>query len=76
MLASIAHWIELSFWQLAVNALTLARPISKRVAHFQRPEAGPGSIDLLPLQRILRHSWFIALGGWLLGLALGWWIAS
>lgn len=73
MVARIGEWIELSFWQLLVRVLSGARPLSHGLAKAQQ------SIEAQPLTRFLPNGWFIALSGWLLGLALGialaiWWL--
>ena len=77
MFATISNWIELNFWQLAVQALSKARPVSLRAlraAHgFEvKVSAGnPHSIEAQPLLRAIRNPRSIALSGWLLGLILG-----
>jgi len=77
MLVQIGNWIELNFWQLAVQALSKARPLSSRalraVHGFEaKVSAGnPHSIETQPLLRAFRNPRLIALSGWLLGLILG-----
>lgn len=43
MSARLVHWLELSFWQLAVRVLGAVRPLSHiRQAHSKTAEANPG----------------------------------
>jgi hypothetical protein len=65
MIAQIGNWIELSFWQIAVRALSSLRPLSGRIAKAKQ------IIDAQPAPRALRNGWLIAIGGWVLGLILG-----
>lgn len=77
MIATISNWIELNFWQLAVQALSKARPLSARalrVAHGFEAKVSAGnlrSIEAQPLLRAIRNPRILALSGWLLGLILG-----
>jgi hypothetical protein len=36
MISQIGDWIEFNFWQLAVHALSKARPLSSRATHVAR----------------------------------------
>lgn len=92
MLAQIGEWIELNFWQLAVHALSKARPLSWRASDAVRNvyaahgvNAQPGiatqhSFEARPLLRAIgsfaASPYAIAAGGWLLGLILGLWFSS
>ncbi len=71
MFAQIGNWIELNFWQLAVQALSKVRPLSAQVLRAAHGFAVQPPIGLRPLSRVLRSGWVIAAGGWLLGLILG-----
>ncbi len=71
MIAQISNWIELNFWQLAVQALSKARPLSWRALRAAHGFEVQHSFEARPLLRALRNQWVIALGGWLLGLILG-----
>jgi hypothetical protein len=89
MLAQVAAWFELKIWQLAVQAMSSARPLSARAlraAHSIKAAAqAPAqtasltlqhSIEAHPLVRATRNGYVIAGGGWLLGLVLGYLIAT
>jgi hypothetical protein len=65
VIAQIGNWIELSFWQIAVRALSSLRPLSGRITKAKQ------IIDAQPAPRALRSGWLIAIGGWVLGLILG-----
>lgn len=65
MIAQIGHWIELSFWQVAVRALSGLRPLSGRITKAKQ------IIEAQPAPRALRSGWLIAVGGWAVGLILG-----
>jgi hypothetical protein len=76
MFAQIGNWIELNFWQLAVQALSKARPLSAQVLRaangFEKLSKGKQlSFEARPLPRAFRNGWIIAGSGWLLGLILG-----
>ncbi len=71
MFATISNWIELNFWQLAVQALSKARPLSSRALRAAHGFEVQRSIEAQPLLRALRNPRVIALSGWLLGLILG-----
>ncbi|MEX1071526.1 MAG: hypothetical protein WEC37_02775 [Anaerolineales bacterium] len=65
MIVQIGNWIELSFWQIAVRALSGLRPLSGRIAQAKQ------IIESQPASRALRNGSAIAVSGWLLGLGLG-----
>jgi len=71
MLAQISHWVELSFWQLAVGTLTKARPLKSHLVQVTHSIKIQQFIDPSPFARAIRSGWLIALSGWLLGLVLG-----
>jgi hypothetical protein len=69
MIGQIGYWIELSFWQLAVRFLSEARPLSAKISKARSLVAAQ------PAPRFLRDTRLIALGGWLIGLILGFTLA-
>lgn len=71
MLAQISHWVELSFWQLAIGTLSKARPLGSQILQAKHFIAAQQFIDAEPFSRAIRSGWLIALSGWLLGLVLG-----
>jgi hypothetical protein len=71
MIAQIGNWIELNFWQLAVQALSKARPLSAQVLRAAHGFEVRHSFEARPLPRAFRNGWVIAGSGWLLGLILG-----
>ncbi len=76
MFAHIGNWIELNFWQLAVQALSKARPLSAQVLRAARGFEVQRSFKARSLPRAFRNGWVIAASGWLLGLILGFLIAT
>ena len=71
MIAEIGNKLELTFWQLAAQAMSKARPLSTRILRAAKFSEGKPQ----PLLRAIRPEWIIAVGGWLLGLVLGYWFA-
>jgi hypothetical protein len=68
----VGQWVELGFWQVAVRLLSGVRPLQPLVSRAAR------CLEDSPLPRRLPWNPILAIGGWLLGLGLGylaaqWW---
>ena len=76
MIGQVGNWLELSFWQLAAQVMSKARPLSGRVLRAAKLfKEKPLSIEARPLRPAVRPQWMVALSGWLLGMVLGYLIA-
>ena len=70
----VGAWVELGFWQVAVKLLSSVRPLQPLVSRAAH------ALDEAPLPRRLPWNTILAVGGWLLGLGLGyvaaaWWFS-
>ncbi|MCW5873462.1 MAG: hypothetical protein KIS88_02325 [Anaerolineales bacterium] len=109
MLTQVSHWLELKWWQLAVQALSATRTLgstraagnrvlraaaeaaqratershsrqAQQALHAEYVAADLYSPDVQAPHNVWQHiseNWtFVALAGWVLGLAVGLWLAG
>jgi hypothetical protein len=70
MVSRVGSWLELSFWQVAVRALTAARPLSHGLTQTRE------ALEQNALTGSMPRGWIIAISGWVLGLLGGLWLAG